>query len=116
MTRISVKLGATVAAVALTTLMLVTADARAAESIELAPSVQVQYAPEELDTDKGAANVYRKLKKAARRLCGIDGGFLNLHEKTAAQKCVDETLATAVRKIDRPMLTSLHASRSREVG
>lgn len=116
MTRISQKIAPTVGAVALTALMLVAADARAVESIELAPSIQVQYAQEELDTDAGAANVYRKLKKAARRVCGIDGGFLNLHEKTVAQQCVTDTLAAAVRKIDRPMLTSLHASATRRVG
>jgi UrcA family protein len=92
------------------------AQAETQHSIELAPQLSVQYAAEDLETDKGVENVYRKLRKAARRLCGIDGGFLNLSEKTIAKKCVDDTLASAVRKIDRPMLTTLHDSSSRKVG
>ena len=79
--------------------------------------ISVQYDAQDLESDKGVENVYRKLRKAARRVCGIDGGFLNLSEKTLAQKCVDDTLASAVRKIDRPMLTTLHDSLpAREVG
>jgi UrcA family protein len=92
------------------------AQAETQQSIELAPSVSVQYAAEDLETDKGAENVYRKLRKAARRVCGIDGGFLNLSEKTIAKQCVEDTLASAVRKIDRPMLTALHDSNGRKVG
>jgi UrcA family protein len=93
-----------------------TARAETQQSVELAPQISVQYAAEDLETDKGAENVYRKLRKAARRVCGIDGGFLNLSEKTLAKKCVDDTLASAVRKIDRPMLTTVHDSSSRKVG
>src|SRR5688572_3011985 len=83
------------------------AQAETQQSIELAPRISVQYAAEDLETDEGVENVYRKLRKAARRVCGIDGGFLNLSEKTLAKKCVDDTLASAVRKIDRPLLTTL---------
>jgi UrcA family protein len=92
------------------------AQAETQQSIELAPRISVQYAAEDLETDEGVENVYRKLRKAARRVCGIDGGFLNLSEKTLAKKCVDDTLASAVRKIDRPLLTTLHDSSSRNVG
>ena len=106
-----------VAAIALTALMLMASDARGAEQSEsLAQPISVQYAPGDLDTTEGAANVYRKLKKAARRVCGIDGGFLNLPEKTRAQKCVDDTLADAVRQIDRPQLTSVHEAATSKVG
>jgi UrcA family protein len=101
-----------IAAVALAT---ANAQAETQQSIELAPQVSVQFAAEDLETDKGAENVYRKLRKAARRVCGIDGGFLNLSEKTLAKQCVDDTLASAVRRIDRPMLTTLHASSARKV-
>jgi UrcA family protein len=92
------------------------AQADTQQSIELAPKISVQYDAQDLESDKGVENVYRKLRKAARRVCGIDGGFLNLSEKTLAQKCVDDTLASAVRKIDRPMLTTLHDSSGRKVG
>jgi UrcA family protein len=105
-------------AIALAAFALAAATARADEplSIELAPKISVDYAAEDLETQKGVENVYRKLRKASRRVCGIDGGFLNLSEKTLAQKCVDDTLASAVKKIDRPMLTALHDSSGRKVG
>ncbi len=93
-----------------------TARADTTQSIELAPKISVGYSAEDLETQKGVENVYRKLRKASRRVCGIDGGFLNLSEKTLAKKCVDDTLASAVKKIDRPMLTALHDSSGRKVG
>jgi UrcA family protein len=85
-------------------------------SIELAPKISVDYAAEDLETQKGVENIYRKLRKASRRVCGIDGGFLNLSEKTVAQTGVDDTLASAVQQIDRPLLTALHDSSGRKVG
>jgi UrcA family protein len=92
------------------------AQADSQQTIQLAPKISVDYAAEDLETQKGVENVYRKLRKASRRVCGIDGGFLNLSEKTLAQKCVDDTLASAVKKIDRPLLTALHDSSGRKVG
>jgi UrcA family protein len=103
-------------AVAALALAAASAQADTQHSVELAPEISVDYAASDLETEKGVQNVYRKLRKAARRVCGIDGGFLNLSEKTLAQKCVDDTLASAVRKIDRPMLTALHDSSARKVG
>jgi UrcA family protein len=61
--------------------------------------------------------VYRKLKTAARRVCGInDGGRLTLDQGIAARKCFDTALADAVRRIDRPMLTSVHSQYTHDLG
>ena len=105
-------------AIALTVGLLAASDARAADlqTVRISETISVQYSAEELESTKGAESVYRKLKKAARSACGIDGGFLNLHEKTVAKQCVKDTLAEAVSKINRPMLSSLHDSSGTQSG
>jgi UrcA family protein len=116
MTLLNKKFSATVLACACTVAFAAATAHAESQSVQLAPSISVNYTPEDLESEKGVQNVYRKLRKAARRVCGIDGGFLNLSEKTLAQKCVDDTLASAVRKIDRPVLTALHDSSNGKVG
>jgi UrcA family protein len=81
-----------------------------------ADGISVKYSQEELATDADAQRVYRKLRQASRKACGLDGGFLNLPERTRAKKCYDETLAQVVQKINRPMLTALHVSYTSKEG
>jgi UrcA family protein len=103
--------------IALTAALVVfTSDARAGSLSSGADGIAVKYSQEELNNSADAENLYRKLKQASRKACGLDGGFLNLQEHTRAQKCYDETLAEVVRKIDRPLLTSLHESKTSKVG
>lgn len=113
--RVSERLTASIAALALTGLTLFAADARAADPGAAASGIAVQYSQEAMTSPQEAARVYRKLKLASRKVCGLDGGKLNLPERTRAQQCYQETLADVVRKIDRPLLTSLHDSSSRSV-
>jgi len=103
-------------AIVLTTLLLIAADARAGEPSASADGIAVKFTQAELNSPADAENLYRKLKQASRKACGIGGGFLNLQERTRAEKCYDETLAEVVRKIDRPLLTSLHESKTNKVG
>ena len=47
--------------------------------------------------------MYRKLKTAARKVCGLDDGSrLTLDQGIARQECFDTALADAVRRINRP--------------
>jgi UrcA family protein len=55
-----------------------------------ADGIAVKYSQAELNNSADAENLYRKLKQASRKACGLDGGFLNLQEHTRAQKCYDE--------------------------
>ncbi len=84
--RASERLSAGAAALALTFLMLLTVDVRAAEPEAAPPSVTVHYSDTAFDTAEGTAEVYRKLKIAARKVCGInDGGRLTLDQGIAAR-------------------------------
>jgi len=115
--RASERLSAGAAAVALTLLTLLTVDVRAAEREAAPAKVIVHYSDTAFGTTEGTAQVYRKLKTAARRVCGInDGGRLTLDQGIAARKCFDTALADAVRRIDRPMLTSVHTKYTRDLG
>jgi UrcA family protein len=115
--RASERLSAGVAALALTCLTLLTVDVRAAEPEVAPPMVVVHYSDAAFGTAEGTAKVYGKLKTAARKVCGINaGGRLTLDEGIKAQECFDKALADAVRRIDRPMLTSVHVKYSRQLG
>lgn len=114
--RASERVSAGAAAVALTFLTLMTVDARATEDMGNLPTVTVSYSDVAFGNTDGAASVYRKLKNAARRVCGVDSGSKTLELQLAARDCYEETLADAVRKIDRPTLTALHSSKTRNLG
>lgn len=114
--RASERLSAGAAALALTLLTLITVDVRASEPEVAPPKVLVHYTATAFDTAEGTAKVYGKLKRAARRVCGInDGGRLTLEQGVKAQECFDQALADAVRRIDRPMLTSVHSKYTRQL-
>ena len=115
--RASEHLTAGAAALAVTFLTLLTVDVRASEP-EVAPSkVIVHYSETAFDTAEGTAGVYRKLKTAARRVCGIqDAGRVTVDQGIKSRDCFDKALADAVQRIDRPMLTSVHSKYSRQLG
>ena len=115
--RASERLSAGAAALALTFLTLLTVDVRAAEPEAVPTKVIVHYQDTAFSTAEGTAQVYRKLKSAARTVCGInDGGRPSLDQSIAAKNCFDAALADAVRRIDRPMLTSVHTRHARNLG
>jgi UrcA family protein len=95
---------------------LIVANVGAAELAAKANGIAIKYSQEELNTPADAESLYRKLKQASRKACGLDGGFLNLGEKTRAQKCYDATLADTVHTINRPLLTQLHDSLTSKQG
>jgi len=103
-------------AIVVTAFMFMAPDVRAADSPSQADGIAVQFAHETLDSPEDAARLYRKLKLASKKVCGLGGGFLNLPERTSANRCYEQTLADVVRKIDRPLLTSLHAAQANKVG
>lgn len=97
--------------------MLLTIEVRAAETTVDPPCISVAYQDTAFATEKGTANVYRKLKMAARKVCGLaPGNALSLVQRTQAQECVDAAIADAVQRINRPMLTSVHEASARDLG
>lgn len=115
MTRTASRFSALIGALALTALALVATPAGAATMAATADGIVVKYSNEEINSDADAERLYRKIKQASRKACGLDGGFLNLGERTRAERCYDETLADVVRKINRPQLTALHDSKATKV-
>ncbi len=115
MTRTVSRFSAILGALALTTLALAATHASAATMAATADGIVVKYSNQEVNSDADAERLYRKLKQASRKACGLDGGFLNLNERTRAERCYDETLADVVRKINRPQLTALHDSKATKV-
>ena len=113
--RASERVSAGAAAIALTVLTLLTMDARADERNVDPTRVTVSYSDVAFISTTGTASVYRKLKAAARKVCGVVG-IQPVHAVMAADACYDKALADAVHKIDRPMLTALHTGSARQLG
>ena len=114
--RASERLSAGAAAVAISFLMLFTVSVRATEPKAPPAKVLVHYSATSFDTAEGTAGVYRKLKAAARTVCGHNDGSRLKVEGIAAQRCFETALADAVRRIDSPKLTSVHGKSSRTLG
>jgi UrcA family protein len=115
--RASERLSAGAAALAITFLTLLTVDVRANEPEPAPAKVLVHYSATSFDTTEGTANVYRKLRTAARTVCGLNNGSrLTLDQGIAARECFETALAEAVRRIDSPKLTSVHSKNSRGLG
>ena len=114
--RASERVSAGAAALAVTFLTLMTVDTRASEAVGNPPSVSVSYSDVAFGNTAGAANVYRRLKAAARQVCGVNDGRQPLELMVAARDCYEQALADAVRKIDRPTLTALHTANVRNLG
>jgi UrcA family protein len=94
--------------------------AGAADRTATADDIAVKYSGEQLDNDADAQALYKKLRAAARAVCDDNaGGHRTMEVRNRAEKCVKQVLADAVRKIDQPLLTTVHESRttkSSEVG
>jgi len=69
----------------------------------------VRYGDLNLADPDGAKTLYSRLKKAARHVCfdtsGADAGLPGL---IAQSRCVDAALDTAVKDVNKPLLTALH--------
>ena len=113
--RASERASAGAAALALSFLTLMTCDVRANEPSTTPPSITVSYSDAAFGTRDGTARVYKKLRNAARKVCGMSPGVqLALDRQVAGQKCLEKALADAVQRIDRPMLTSVHSTAARK--
>ena len=84
-----------------------------AESVDGAPSRVVRYDDLNIATPAGAEALYRRIKDAARDVCGeptIIGSYL----VTASWKdCVAGSVRSAVLKINQPTLTTYYSARLR---
>jgi UrcA family protein len=71
----------------------------------------VSYADLNLNGEAGARVLHGRLRMAAAQVCAPLRGT-SLRERTNWRDCVDPALARAVAKVDEPMLTAYHLSRT----
>lgn len=74
--------------------------------------VVVQYGDLDLDTERGAAALQRRLVAAAREVCGSPDPR-DLSRSRQARECMDAAMARAIDDVGSPRLAKLHAGRSR---
>ena len=113
MNSISQKISAGGAALLLA--LMFTATAGAADRTATASDIAVKYSGEQLGNEADAQALYKKLRSAARAVCDDNaGGHRTLEVRNRTEKCVNQVLADAVRKIDQPLLTTVHESKGRK--
>jgi UrcA family protein len=67
-------------------------------------SVTVSFADLDLSKTAGAQTLYKRIKGAARRVCGTKDRYT----QESWRKCIEDAIANAVAQVDRPSLTALH--------
>jgi len=74
-------------------------------------SKKVSYSDLNLDKEEGAAVLYKRLKLAARQVCGVRSLGLKgtLHEAAEKKACYVDTLDAAVSQVNNQTVNRLHA-------
>jgi UrcA family protein len=77
------------------------------------PSLVVRYSSYQLATQSGVQEVYRKIVRAAARVCP-DADIRNPHAVVIAKACRDQAIARAVHDINNSQLAALYATSSKK--
>jgi UrcA family protein len=80
-------------------------------SQDLSFSFPFRYAPDELNTEKGANHVVARLERAVRKQCG-DFGRTSLDQKQAIEACVDATMKASIGKFGSAALAQAYQTRT----
>jgi UrcA family protein len=87
--------------------------ASAADSFSEPAMKAVSYAGLNLDSQAGSQTLYRRLRKAANRVCeSTRGRGIRMIEW---RECIDQALARAVSQVDRPAVTAYHVAQNGKV-
>lgn len=114
MNSISQKISAGSTALLLGALMFA-ATANAGDATATASDIAVKYSGEQLNNEADAQTLYKKLRVAARSVCGGGAsGYVTLEVKTRTQRCEKQVLSDAVGKINQPLLTTVHESKTKK--
>jgi UrcA family protein len=71
-------------------------------------TMQVSFADLDLSKPAGAQTLYKRIKAAARNVCGPADQYTFIVSSYSLRKCIDAAVANAVAQVDRPSLTALH--------
>jgi UrcA family protein len=74
------------------------------------PSITVRYADLDLSRVAGAQTLYKRIKGAARSVCGDQGR--RIEEQQQWKGCYRGTIADAIVKVNSPLLTLLHSGQN----
>lgn len=83
----------------------------AADSLQVR-SETVHYADLNVSSPQGAAALYRRIKRAARDVCGWNDDILDMQADT--QPCMDKAIADAVNRVGRLELTAVYNANHRQ--
>lgn len=72
------------------------------------PSIKVSYAELDLSKPAGAQELYRRIKRAAKAVCGSSFSTADLRRSLNQKKCYESAIDDAVSRVDRPVLSALH--------
>jgi UrcA family protein len=98
-----------IAALALSTCLV-------AYSASAQPKVKAQtvsFADLDLSKAAGAQTLYKRIKAAARNVCGPADNYTYVTPSKQFRQCYEKAIADAVAQIDRPSLTALHREETR---
>ena len=70
--------------------------------------VKVSYADLDLGSPAGAATLYRRIKGAAQKVCGLAPSRVEWQRHAMWVNCYHAAIANAVAKVASPQLTALH--------
>ena len=75
-------------------------------------SVKVSYADLNLQKEAGAKVLYRRLRQASKRACGVESykSAGSLKQAAEMKRCYDRSLTSSVAKINSALLTKIHES------
>jgi UrcA family protein len=73
-------------------------------------SITVRFADLNIDSADGAWVLYSRIRGAAETVCGVRTSAWEGDREWVWRECYRATVDEAVRRINRPMLTGLHAS------
>lgn len=76
-------------------------------------SITVHYGELDLSKAQGLEVLYKRIKRAARFVCGSDHSPLTMSRARHATECYQDTLEDAVRQVNRPRLTALHRAKTK---
>ena len=76
-------------------------------------SITVSFRDLDLSGIAGATTLYRRIQAAAKEVCGHPGA--DLIEQGVWKACYRDATADAVRKVNNPLLTAVHAGRKPEM-
>ncbi len=72
----------------------------------------VRYSDLDLSKTQGAAALYARLRHAARAVCA-PGESREMGRAEIFRACMNESIASAVSKVDRPLVSQIHLARSK---